>query len=82
MAADGSHPINLTNHPALDGFAVWSPDGTRIAFTSNRDGNTEIYVMNADGKSPDQPDEPLRLRGCAGVVARWEHDRLCHEPQR
>jgi len=28
---------------------AWSPDGTQIAFHSNRDGNYEIYVMNADG---------------------------------
>ena len=28
---------------------TWSPDGKRIAFSSNRDGNLEIYVMNADG---------------------------------
>jgi TolB protein len=28
---------------------AWSPDGTRLAFTSNRDGNPEIYVMNKDG---------------------------------
>jgi TolB protein len=28
-------------------LAVWSPDGTKLAFTSNRDGNPEIYVMNA-----------------------------------
>jgi TolB protein len=27
----------------------WSPDGTRIAFSSTRDGNADIYVMNADG---------------------------------
>ena len=27
----------------------WSPDGTRIAFQSFRDGNSEIYAMNADG---------------------------------
>jgi hypothetical protein len=27
----------------------WSPDGTKIAFTSNVDGNDEIYVMNSDG---------------------------------
>jgi TolB protein len=28
---------------------AFSPDGTRVAFTSNRDGNPEIYVMNRDG---------------------------------
>jgi TolB protein len=28
---------------------IWSPDGTKIAFTTNRDGNPEIYVMNRDG---------------------------------
>jgi Tol biopolymer transport system component len=27
----------------------WSPDGTKISFVSNRDGNLEIYVMNDDG---------------------------------
>ena len=27
----------------------WSPDGERIVFVSNRDGNNEIYVMDADG---------------------------------
>ncbi len=29
--------------------AVFSPDGSRIAFISDRDGNVELYVMNADG---------------------------------
>jgi TolB protein len=28
---------------------AWSPDGTRIAFASNWDGDFEIYVMNPDG---------------------------------
>ncbi len=28
---------------------TWSPSGDRIAFTSTRDGNSEIYIMNADG---------------------------------
>ena len=30
---------------------VWSPDGSKVAFLSNRDGNFEIYVMNADGSN-------------------------------
>lgn len=29
----------------------FSPDGAQIAFTSDRDGNTEIYVMDADGSN-------------------------------
>ncbi len=40
---------NLTNNPALDSSPSWSPDGNRIAFYSERDGNYEIYVMNTDG---------------------------------
>lgn len=52
MNADGANPINLTNHPAEDNRSSWSPDGTRIAFDSNRDGDREIYVMNADGTNP------------------------------
>ncbi len=35
-----------------DVFSAWSPDGTKIAFDSRRDGNFEIYVMNADGTNP------------------------------
>jgi hypothetical protein len=37
-----------TTRHAFDSFPVWSPDGRRIA-ASGRDGNTEIYTMNADG---------------------------------
>ena len=35
--------------PAIDREPGWSPDGTKIAFASDRDGNYEIYTMNADG---------------------------------
>ena len=52
MNADGSNVTLLTNHPAFNELPTWSPDGTKIAFTTDRDGNSEIYVMNADGKNP------------------------------
>ena len=39
----------ITNSTANDTFPAWSPDGTKIAFQSDRDGNTNIYVMNTDG---------------------------------
>ena len=47
--ADGSNPTRLTTHPATDRSPRWSPDGTRIAFASNRDGDFEIFVMPALG---------------------------------
>lgn len=39
----------LTNNPAEDRHPAWSPDGTMIAFSSDRDGNSELYVMDASG---------------------------------
>jgi Tol biopolymer transport system component len=50
MTTDGAEVINITNHPAADGDAAWSPDGSKIAFASLRDGDlAEIYVMDVDG---------------------------------
>ncbi len=46
--ACGEDAVQLTDHPAADGDAVWSPDGSQIAFQSNRDGGDfDIYVMDA-----------------------------------
>ena len=45
-------PARLTTNAADDFDPHWSPDGSKIAFTSKRDGNNNIYVMNADGSEP------------------------------
>jgi Tol biopolymer transport system component len=49
MDVAGHEPVQLTFGSSLDGMATWSPDGQRLAFVSNRDGNFEIYVMDANG---------------------------------
>jgi TolB protein len=49
--ADGKNAHNLTNHPAFDGWPAWSPDGSLIAFASNRNARYQIFIMNADGSN-------------------------------
>jgi Tol biopolymer transport system component len=49
-AASGES-VNLTQSDFNNGFPRWSPDGSRIAFLSDRDGNFEIYAMDADGSN-------------------------------
>jgi tricorn protease-like protein len=46
---DGSDERLLSNHAGGDYAPVWSLDGSKIAFHSDRDGQREIYVMAADG---------------------------------
>jgi Tol biopolymer transport system component len=43
---------NLTEHKATDTDPVWSPDGKKIAFVSDRFGSREIWLMNANGTEP------------------------------
>lgn len=51
MRIDGSRRTRLTDIPGNDHWPpTWSPDGTRIAFTSEGiENDSEIYVMNSDG---------------------------------
>jgi Tol biopolymer transport system component len=47
--ADGSDVTRLTESPGYDAEATVSTDGSKIVFTSVRDGDLEIYTMNPDG---------------------------------
>jgi Tol biopolymer transport system component len=57
MRADGSEQIQLTNLATQDRFPVWSPDGRKIAFESQRGGlvddssKWELWVIDVDGKN-------------------------------
>ena len=50
--AGGGNVTRVTHNNFADTNPVWSPNGSRIAFATDRDGNWEIYVMDSDGSNP------------------------------
>ncbi|WP_394225394.1 TolB family protein [Pseudoalteromonas spongiae] len=48
---DGSNQIVLTNDATNNMSPKISPDGSKIAYISSRDGNQEVYIMNLDGSN-------------------------------
>ena len=70
----------LTHNSDRDSYPVWSPDGRRIAFASERDGDYEIYLMNSDGSGV------TRLTQSAGddIAPDWSPDgrRIAFASQR
>ena len=51
---DGSVLAELTDNSRTDDQPAWSPDGTRIAFRSDRTDDVELFVMDADGENVEQ----------------------------
>ena len=47
--ASSSGPVRLTDNPAVDRYPDWAPDGSKIAFASDRNGTQDVWVMNPDG---------------------------------
>ena len=52
VPAAGGTAMQLTQHEAHDQMPVWSPDGSSIAFASDRYGNFDIFLINATGGEP------------------------------
>jgi len=69
---DNGGMTRLTNNPGNDGGAKWSPDGTRIAFNSDRDGGDfDVFVMNADGSGVTAL---TQNDGVSDAVGEWSPD--------
>src|SRR5438045_5874073 len=52
VGKEGGIARRLTSGPGYSSFPRFSPDGSQLAFTSQYDGNTEVYVMPAEGGMP------------------------------
>ncbi len=48
MDIDGHNQVNLTSHPANDTDPIFSPDGARIVFISNRDNLEDVFIMDLE----------------------------------
>ena len=68
MNVDGTQVRRISRGNYYDFLPRWSPDGTRIAFTSSRDGTNGIYTMKADGSDVrDVSRTPLTLAMRPGI---------------
>jgi tricorn protease len=66
VGSEGGHAERLTSHAAIETRSSWSPDGSGIAFVSDRDGYDNIFVMEADGSGIRQvthTDQGFQLTG-------------------
>jgi tricorn protease len=83
VGKDGGTARRLTSGPGYTSFARFSPDGTQIAFTSQYDGNTEVYVMPAEGGTPKRlttsatlgRDDVSDRMGPNNIVMAWENTK-------
>jgi tricorn protease len=67
VSADGGRAERLTIHEAYEGQPRWRPNGSQIAFTSDRYGNDDVYVMKAGGSTPTR----LTYHSTADALGGW-----------
>ena len=83
VAREGGLARRLTSGPGYSSFSRFSADGTQLAFTSQYDGNTEVYVMPADGGEPKRltttatlgRDDVSDRMGPNNIVMAWENTK-------
>ena len=82
-AKDGGLARRLTSGPGYSSFPRFSADGSQIAFTSQYDGNTEVYVIPAEGGVPKRltttptlgRDDISDRMGPNNIVMTWENTK-------
>ncbi|HEV3244428.1 MAG TPA: DPP IV N-terminal domain-containing protein, partial [Chthoniobacterales bacterium] len=83
VSKDGGVARRLTSGPGYTSFPRFSPDAKQIAYTSEYDGNREVYVMPADGGTPKRltisatlgRDDISDRMGPNNIVMAWENTK-------
>ena len=83
VGKEGGTARRLTSAPGYTSFPRFSPDGKQVAFTSEYDGNREVYVMPADGGTPKRltisatlgRDDVSDRMGPNNIVMAWENTK-------
>ncbi len=70
MNADGSQPVRITSNGVNDGLPTWSPDGSTIAFVSDRGSAWAIYAVSAQGG------DAKKIWDTPNVGQNWMQQRL------
>jgi tricorn protease len=80
VASSGGTARRITTNPGLELFPKFSPDGSKIAFTAQYDGNPNVYVIPAEGGEPKQltfrppPVEVPERMGIENEIINWMPD--------
>ena len=80
VSAQGGRAERLTVHVGYESYPSWSPDGKSIAFSSDRDGNFDVFTIPAGGGSETQ----LTWHSEDDIVDGWSSDsrRILFHSQR
>ena len=54
VSSTGGQAVQLTSQSSYETQPVWSPDGTKLAFASDRKGNFDVFVMPSTGGQPER----------------------------
>ncbi|HEX2622241.1 MAG TPA: hypothetical protein VHL11_18915, partial [Phototrophicaceae bacterium] len=60
---DGRNPIRITNGAGDERDPVWSPDGRKLAYASNKDGNWDLYIYDLISGSTERMTLDLAFQG-------------------
>ena len=70
VSINGGRALRLTDNTGVEINPVYSPDGKYLAFSSDRNGNFDVFVMDSEGGIPRQ----LTFRDSSDYVTGWSPD--------